>query len=61
MGGLRFAFDEEAARRIAVTRSLHVPAEHGNGFHRRYYEAFQPDPGTVLARSETRKVPSTLA
>ncbi len=47
---------EDAARLIALTRALLVPSEHGNGFHRRYYDAFQRDPDTVLAHAEAMKV-----
>lgn len=51
---------EDATRLIALTRTLLLPAEHGNGFHRRYHEAFQRDPDTVLAHAEMMKVLSTL-
>ena len=51
---------EDATRLIALTRALLVPAELGNGFHRRYYEAFQRDPDTVLAHADMMKVLSTL-
>ena len=51
---------EDATRLIALTRSLLVPAEHGDGFHRRYYEAFQRDPDTVLAHADMMKVLANL-
>ena len=46
----------EAARLIAQARELVIPAEDGNLFGRRYWEAMQRDPNTVLAHRDMIKV-----
>ena len=46
----------EAERLIAKSRSLLTASEDGDLFQRRYYEAFQRDPGTVIAHGEMMKV-----
>jgi hypothetical protein len=40
---------EDAERYAAVTRGLLIPAEDGEEFGRRYFEAMQRDPGVVIA------------
>ncbi len=46
----------DADRLISQTRDLLVPAEDGEGFSRRYYDAMQRDPAVVLAHGATVKV-----
>lgn len=46
----------EADRMIARARGLLTASETGDDFQRRYYEAFQRDPGTVIAHGEMMKV-----
>lgn len=46
----------EAARLIAQARELVIPAEEGNVFGRRYWEAMQRDPSTVLAHRDMIRV-----
>ncbi len=48
--------DAEAERLIAFSRTLLVPAEHGEGFGRRYFEAMQRDAGAVLAHRDMMRV-----
>lgn len=43
----------DAARLIGQARELLVPAEDGEGFSRRYYDAIQRDPAVVLAHGAT--------
>lgn len=54
------ATPEDAARYIQQTRTLLVPAEGGQGFERRYYEAMQRDPDVILAHGAMMRVLSTL-
>ena len=46
----------EAARLIAQARELVSPAEEGNVFARRYWEAMQRDPSAVLAHRDMIRV-----
>jgi len=48
--------EAEAARLIAQARELVSPAEEGNVFARRYWEAMQRDPSAVLAHRDMIKV-----
>ena len=41
---------------VARARALLTPAEHGNGFERRYFEAMQRDPAVVLGHAATSRV-----
>ena len=41
---------------IAHTRTLLTPAEVGNAFARKYYNAIQRDPGVVLAHADVSKL-----
>jgi hypothetical protein len=41
---------------IAYTRTLLTPSEVGNAFERKYYNAFQREPGVVLAHAEVTKL-----
>ena len=50
----------DADRLIARARDLVAPAENGDGFGRRYYEAMQRDPGVVLAHRDMVRVFSGL-
>ena len=47
---------EEATRLIARARVLVSPAEEGNTFARRYWEAMQRDPSAVLAHRDMIRV-----
>ena len=51
----------EAGMLIRTTRALLSPAEFGDGFQRRYFEAFQRDPDAVIAHSEMMKVLTEIA
>jgi hypothetical protein len=51
----------EAGMLIRTTRALLSPAEFGEGFQRRYFEAFQRDPDAVIAHSEMIKVLTEIA
>jgi hypothetical protein len=42
----------DAERLITQARVLLSPSEDATGFHRRYYEALQRDPGAVLAHGK---------
>ena len=48
--------DAEAERLIARSRDLVAPAENGEGFGRRYFEAMQRDAGAVLAHRDMMRV-----
>jgi hypothetical protein len=50
----------DAERLIAQARDLISPAEEGEGFRRRYFEAMQRDPGAVLAHRDMIQVFGTL-
>ena len=52
--------DEEAVDLIRRARALVHPDESGNGFARRYFEAMQRDPGTVLAHRDMLMVMEEL-
>ena len=52
--------DEEALHLIRRARTLVHPDESGNGFARRYFEAMQRDPGTVLAHRDMLMVMEEL-
>ncbi len=41
---------------MAYTRTLLVPSEVGNVFERKYYNAFQREPGVVLAHAEVTRL-----
>jgi hypothetical protein len=41
---------------IRKARRLLVPAEHGTGFKKQYFDALQRDPNVVMAHAEMRKV-----
>ena len=47
---------EDAERLRKQARELLVPAEGGNGFAGRYFEALQRDPAVVVAHGEMMKV-----
>lgn len=51
---------DDALRYIRQTRALLIPAEEGQGFERRYYEAMQRDPDVILAHGAMMRVLSTL-
>ncbi len=46
----------DADRLVGCGRTLLVPAEEGNGFAKRYFEALQRDPNVILAHAEMMKV-----
>ncbi len=46
----------DAERLIGQARTLVSPAEDGEGFAGKYYEAMQADPGVVLAHRDMMKV-----
>lgn len=48
--------DTEAGRLIVQARDLVMPAEGGNGFGGRYWEAMQRDPNAVLAHRDMIRV-----
>jgi hypothetical protein len=50
----------DANRLIAQARDLLTPAEAGQGFARRYFEALQRDPDVVLAHAGMLKVLAAL-
>jgi hypothetical protein len=52
--------EEEALLLIARARTLVHPDEEGKGFARRYFEAMQRDPGTVLAHRDMLMVMDEL-
>ena len=56
----QIATPEDAPRYIQRTRALLIPAEEGQGFERRYYEAMQRDPDVILAHGAMMKVLSNL-
>jgi hypothetical protein len=41
---------------VSRARALLTPAEHGNGFGRRYFEAMQRDPAVVLGHAATSRI-----
>ena len=47
-------------RLVEQARALIAPAETGDGFRRRYFEALQRDPDVVLAHGQMRKLMSSL-
>jgi hypothetical protein len=51
----------EADQIIAHAGALVMPAEHGNSFKRRYFEAMQRDPEVILAHRQFTKVLQTVA
>jgi hypothetical protein len=51
----------DAGRLIARARELLLPAENGQGFGRKYYEAMQRDPGVVVAHGDMMKVFSEIS
>lgn len=55
------ASSADAARLIGQARVLVSPAENGDGFGRRYFEAMQSDPGVVLAHRDMMRVFAELA
>ena len=55
------ATGEDVMRLIARARDLVAPAENGNEFSRKYYEAMQRDPAVVLAHRDMVKVFNGLA
>jgi len=54
------ATEAEAARFIQQARALITPAEQGQGFEKRYFEALQRDPNVVLAHGAMVRLLSTL-
>lgn len=50
------ATPSDASRYLDQARSLLKPAEHGEGFERRYFEALQRDPNVVLAHAATTRL-----
>lgn len=48
--------EEDANAVLRQIRSLLTPAEAGNDFGRRYYEALQRDPDVVLAHAEVSRL-----
>jgi hypothetical protein len=55
------ASDADAERLIVQARELVTPAEQGNGFGRRYYEAIQKDAAIVLAHRDMMQIFNALA
>jgi hypothetical protein len=55
------ASPRQAERYLTKARALLTPAEHGQGFERRYFEALQRDPNVVLAHREATKLIARLA
>jgi len=51
----------DADRLVTQARTLLLPAEHGTGFPRRYFEALQRDPDVVLAHGAMMKLLATLS
>jgi hypothetical protein len=51
----------EAQSLLAQVRALLQPSEEGSGFQRKYYDALQRDPDTVLAHRDVTKSLATLA
>jgi hypothetical protein len=47
---------EKAKALLALTRALLTPAEEGEGFARRYYEAIQNDPNVGVMQGQLRKL-----
>jgi hypothetical protein len=47
---------DDAKVLVARARALLTPAEHGNGFERRYFEAMQRDPAVVLGHAATSRI-----
>ena len=50
------ATDVDAQGYLKRVRALLQPAEHGQGFERRYFEALQRDPNVVLAHAPTTRL-----
>ncbi len=50
----------DAERFLAQARILLTPAEYGNGFGRRYFEALQRDPDVVLAHGAMMRLLASL-
>ena len=50
----------DAGRFFAQASELLTPAENGQGFGKRYFEALQRDPDVVLAHGRTRKILNNL-
>ena len=55
------AIADDAARLIKQARDLVSPAEDGDGFARKYFEAMQRDPGVVLAHRDMMQALTGLA
>jgi len=51
----------EARRFIDVTRGMLVPAENGEEFERRYFQALQRDPDVVIAHGRMMALLNSLA
>jgi len=47
---------DDASAYLVRARTLLMPAEHGQGFERRYFEAMQRDPNVVLAHAATTRL-----
>ncbi|MFB3828117.1 MAG: hypothetical protein ACE15B_15210 [Bryobacteraceae bacterium] len=50
----------DAERFLAQARGLLTPAEYGDGFNRRYFEALQRDPDVVLAHGAMMRLLANL-
>ena len=50
------ATDADARALVEQVESLLIASEHGDGFHRRYFEALQRQPAVVLAHADVRRV-----
>lgn len=50
----------EAERFLSRARALLVPAENGQGFERRYFEALQRDPNVVMTHAATTRLITEL-
>jgi hypothetical protein len=51
----------DGQRLLRQARELLVPAESGQGFAKRYFEALQRDPDVVMAHSDMRKTLGSLS
>lgn len=52
--------DKEASSFLRRARTLLMPAENGQGFEKRYFEALQRDPNVVLAHAATTRLIAVL-
>jgi hypothetical protein len=52
---------DDAARLLAQSKSLLIPAEEGNDFGQRYYQAMQRDPDIIIAHGRLMKLMAGLS